>query len=151
MVRGKIKQSVGVLFVFGLLAGCQQESTSRVSDSDAHQTWSEYLGDTGRSHYSTLAGFSPENVGRLEVAWEQELPDAGQMQMNPIVVDSVLYGVTAALRAFALDARTGEQLWIFGDSLKVWHSTSRGVSYWEEGEEKRIFYTMGPDVWALDA
>ena len=35
--------------------------------------------------------------------------------------------------------------------LKVWHSTSRGVSYWEEGEDKRIFYTMGSNLYALNA
>ncbi len=151
MFPSTITRTVAVLFLSGLLAGCQSESPGQPAESTEHQTWSEYLGDPGRSHYSTLDGFSPENVARLEVAWEQELPDAGQMQMNPIVVDSVLYGVTAALRAFALDARTGEQIWLFGDSLKVWHSTSRGLSYWEDGDDKRIFYTMGPDLWALDA
>jgi quinoprotein glucose dehydrogenase len=139
------------LLLAGCLAGCERKSPGAGSDSAFYKTWSHYLGDPGRSHYSTLDAFSPENINRLEVAWEQELPDAGQMQMNPIVVDSLLYGVTAALRAFALDARTGEQIWVFGDSLKAWHSTSRGVSYWESGEDKRVFYTMGSDLWALDA
>ena len=77
--------------------------------------------------------------------------DFGQMQMNPIVIDTLLYGVSAALRAFALDARTGEEVWVFGDSIKTWHSASRGVSYWESKEDKRIFYTIGSDLWALNA
>lgn len=71
--------------------------------------------------------------------------------MNPIVVDSVLYGVSAALRVFALNAATGKKIWQFGDSVQVWHSTSRGVSYWENGNDKRILCTRGPDLFALNA
>ncbi|WP_088339954.1 outer membrane protein assembly factor BamB family protein [Robiginitalea sediminis] len=134
-----------------VLVSCSPNSESQRSGSDAYVTWSSYLGDDGRSHFSTLDGITPENVTRLEVAWTYQSPDFGQMQMSPLVVDTVLYGVTAALRAFALDARTGEPLWVFGNSLKVWHSTSRGVSYWRDGEDRRIFYTMGSDLWALDA
>ena len=73
------------------------------------------------------------------------------MQMNPIVVDSLMYGVTAALRVVALNAATGREVWRFGDSLKVWHSTSRGVSYWERGNDKRIIFSRGSDLYALDA
>jgi quinoprotein glucose dehydrogenase len=151
MLSNDFRFPICFLLLSGLLLCCKNNSAGDEKEVAWHQTWSHYLGDPGRSHYTTLNGFSPENVDRLEVVWEQELPDAGQMQMNPIVVDSVLYGVTAALRAFALDARTGERLWVFGDSLKVWHSTSRGVSYWEEGKDKRIFYTLGADLWSLDA
>ena len=116
-----------------------------------YKKWQHYLGDPARSHYSTLSEFNSENIKSLKIAWEYQSKDFGQMQMNPIVVDSLLYGVSAALRAFALDARTGEEVWVFGDSLKTWFSTSRGVTYWESGEDKRIFYTIGSDLWALNA
>ena len=39
--------------------------------------------------------------------------------MSPIVVDGVLYGMTAAVQAFALDAATGRERWRFGDPLKA--------------------------------
>jgi quinoprotein glucose dehydrogenase len=109
------------------------------------------LGDSGRSHYSTLSEITPENVTALKVAWRYEAPDWGQMQMNPIIIDSVLYGVTAALRAFALNAATGQELWRFGDSLQEWHSTSRGVSYWEKDNDKRILLARGSELFALNA
>ena len=142
---------VGFLMAICLLLwACTGDPGSGFSP-EHYREWRHYLGDPGRSHFSTLSRFSRENVGQLKVAWEYNAPDSGQMQMSPIIIDSVLYGVTAALRAFALDARTGEQLWLFGDSLKVWHSTSRGLSYWESGDDRRIFYTMGSDLWALDA
>ena len=106
--------------------GCNR---SEMQDApNRYTSWSTYLGDTGRSHYSTLSQINRENIKDLIVVWSYETPDWGQMQMNPIVVDTILYGVTAALRVFALNATTGKEIWRFGDSLQVWHSTSRGVS-----------------------
>lgn len=136
--------------LMGLVASCGPKEND-ASKEAFYQKWEHYLGDPGRTHFSTLSQFTKENVGNLKVAWVFQSPDAGQMQMNPLVVDTLLYGVSAALRPFALHARTGELVWMFGDSLKVWHSTSRGLSYWEDGDDKRVFYTMGADLWSLDA
>lgn len=113
--------------------------------------WPEYLGGPDRSHYSPLTQINTTNVGQLKQAWSYAAPDSGQMQANSIVVDGILYGVTATVQAFALDATTGKQRWIFGDPLKVWHSTSRGVAYWSDGSDKRILYTVGPRLYALNA
>ncbi len=144
-------------FVAGLFAsiclmvvGCTSSEAENPLKKQ-YATWSSYLGDSGRSHYSTLSEITRENVKNLKVAWSHETPDLGQMQMNPIVVDSILYGVSAALRVFAINASTGEKIWQFGDSVQVWHSTSRGVSYWEKGSDKRILCTRGSDLFALDA
>ena len=121
-------------------------------DGENHYTeWKHYLGDPGRSHYSQLSEFTSKNIKSLKVSWEYESKDYGQMQMNPIVVDTLLYGVSSALRVFALDARSGEEVWVFGDTLKTLFSTSRGVSYWESGNDRRIFYTKGANLWALNA
>jgi quinoprotein glucose dehydrogenase len=115
-------------------------------DTDYTQ-WSSYLGGSDRNHYSTLQQITPDNVQDLKVAWTYALPDSGQMQANPIIVDGVLYGVSASVQAFALDAATGKEIWRFGDPLKNWASTSRGVSY----AKGRILYTVGSNLWALDA
>lgn len=149
MIR-QLQHLISLLLFSLLLWACGGEPET-APDETRYRQWRHYLGDPGRSHFSTLSEFSPQNVHRLAVAWEYESPDFGQMQMSPIVVDSVLYGVSAALRAFALDARTGEPLWLFGDSLKAWHSTSRGLSYWESGDKKRVLYTRGSELWSLDA
>ncbi len=116
-----------------------------------YSTWSDYLGGPDRNHYSSLTQINPQNVSQLKVAWSYSAPDSGQMQMSPIIVDGVLYGMTAAVQAFALDAATGKELWRFGDPLKAWHSTSRGVSYWSNGTDRRILCTIGPNLYALDA
>ena len=139
-----------VVLILLVIIGCTNQDKD-VKSSNQYTTWSSYLGDSGRSHYSTLSQITEENVAQLKVAWSYEAKDWGQMQMNPIVVDSILYGVTAALRVVALNAATGKEIWQFGDSVKVWHSTSRGVSYWENGSDKRILCTRGPDLYALNA
>ena len=143
--------SLALFLLCGLLfLGCTSSEEQKPTNNE-YTTWSSYLGDSGRSHYSTLSQITKENVTRLKVAWSYEAADSGQMQMNPLVVDSILYGVTAAMRIVALHAETGEEIWQFGDSVKVWHSTSRGVSYWEKGNDKRLLVTRGPDLFALNA
>ncbi|MEO1011379.1 MAG: PQQ-binding-like beta-propeller repeat protein [Bacteroidota bacterium] len=139
-----------VLLFALFLAAC--ESVEKKSmPKHPYTTWSSYLGDPGRNHYSVLSQITPENVQNLKVAWSYKAADWGQMQMNPLVADTLLFGVTAAMRVVALHAGTGEEIWQFGDSVKVWHSTSRGVSYWEKGTDKRVLCTRGSDLFALDA
>jgi quinoprotein glucose dehydrogenase len=113
--------------------------------------WPEYLGGADRNHYSTLNQITKENLKDLELAWSYSMPDSGQMQSNPIINKGILYGISASVQAFALDAATGKERWHFGDPLKNWASTSRGVSYWTNGSEERILFTAGPNLWALDA
>lgn len=135
---------IASLLVLGISISC----TSSKKD---YSKWEEYLGGPERNQYSTLSQFTLDNVTELKVAWSYSAPDSGQMQMNPIIVDGILYGVTTTVQAFALNAETGEEIWRFGDPIKVWHSTSRGVAYWEDGDDKRIFHSIGPNLFAIDA
>jgi len=116
-----------------------------------YDTWEEYQGGPDRNQYSTLDQITPDNVKDLKVAWSYALPDSGQMQMNPIMVDDIVYGIGPDLRPFALEGASGQLIWIHGDPLKAWHSTSRGVTYWEDGEDRRIYFSKGPHLYALDA
>ncbi len=114
--------------------------------------WPEYLGGPDRNHYSPLIQIDTANVRQLRVAWTYAAPDSGQMQMNSIVVKGVLYGISSALQAFALDAATGRELWRFGDKIKSGTSTSRGVAYWTDGRgDSRILFTSRAWLYALDA
>ncbi|MEM9363222.1 MAG: PQQ-binding-like beta-propeller repeat protein [Bacteroidota bacterium] len=124
---------------------------SKKEKATKFQTWSTYLGDKANTHFSTLNQIDSTNVTSLKIAWEYESEDFGQMQMNPIIVDNLLYGVTAALRVVALNASTGKKVWQFGEKLEAWHSTSRGVTYWSKREDKRILFTRGSELWSLDA
>ncbi len=140
------------LLFFGFAAFGPAVDDPRKPAPDAYRGWPEYLGGPDRNHYSSLTQINTDNVQKLQVAWTYAAPDTGQMQVNPIMVDGMLYGVTATVKAFAVDAATGKEIWRFGDGLKAWHSTSRGVAYWSDGkDDKRILYTIGPDLYALNA
>jgi quinoprotein glucose dehydrogenase len=113
--------------------------------------WGEYLGGKDRNHYSELTQINAGNVSRLKVAWTYSMADSGQMQTNPLVIDGILYGISPKVQLFALDASTGKELWTFQEKLSNWASTSRGVAYWESGEDKRILYTVGSFLYAINA
>ena len=127
-----------------LLAGCAEE----LPDSDA----AVYLGDAGRSHFSPLTQIHAGNVATLAPAWVHDTNEFGDgvsvMVTSPLVVDGVLYGLTPRLNAFALDAATGEFLWRFETDASG--SLQRGLSWWENGTETRLFFGAGPRLVALD-
>lgn len=132
--------------------------------SKEYKGWPVF-GGTDNIHYSTLTGIDTSNVHQLQVAWTYRTGDAdtvhkSQIQCNPIMVDGVLYGTTAQMKLFAVDAGTGQEKWVFNpfDSLagdkRVFFilNNSRGVSYWTDGkEDQRIFYTAGSWLYCVNA
>ncbi|WP_109677132.1 outer membrane protein assembly factor BamB family protein [Dyadobacter jejuensis] len=129
---------------------------SSIRPYQSTQDWPEYNGNGSRNHYSALDQINKGNVTTLKVAWTYRSGGAdttlnrSQMQCNPIIIDGVLYGVSANTQAFALDAATGESLW--KTALKDnGGTTSRGVTYWAEGNDKRIFFGAGKYIYALNA
>ncbi|MBE7175317.1 MAG: PQQ-binding-like beta-propeller repeat protein [Mucilaginibacter polytrichastri] len=130
------------------IAACTSSSDSSGFGS---KEWAEYLGGPERNHYSLLEQIDSSNVNQLKVAWEYHTLDSGQIQCNPIMVNGVLYGMTATTQPFALDAATGREKWRVKIAGTDQFSTSRGLSYWQKGDDKRILYTNGPWLHAVDA
>lgn len=149
-----MRSSIILLFVASLVfSACSSDETS-------HRAWRAYGGDPSSSRYSELDQINRDNVHQLEVAWIYRTGDArdegrSQIQCNPIIIDTVLYATSPLLKAFAVHAGTGEPIWTFEpfsvDSTAGNLSVSRGVMYWEDGDEARILYTAGPSLYALDA
>ena len=145
-MRNAVTISIIVLIAFTGLR------CSRDSSSGTHE-WREYLGGPDRNHYSTLTEIDSTNVQDLSLAWEYHSNDSGQVQCNPIIVNGILYGMTATVQPFALDAATGREVWRIRDSAdeKTWYGTVRGVTYWEDGEDKRILYAKESWLYAVNA
>jgi quinoprotein glucose dehydrogenase len=139
------------LLVYSSLLTCLISCSDGTEDK-ATREWREYLGGPDRNHYSSLDQINVDNAKQLKVAWEYHTQDSGQIQCNPIIVDGVVYAMTATVQPFALNAATGKELWRVRDSTgTTWYGTSRGVVYWEDGDDKRILYTKESFLYALDA
>jgi len=125
--------------------------------SDARRTWSVFGGGTDNIHYSSLDQINRDNVHSLEVAWTFDSGDQhpkSEMECNPIVVDGVLYATTPNGDVVALDAATGGLRWrhdATGGLKKIGKVRNRGVAYWSDGTDRRIFVGVRQYLVALDA
>ncbi len=136
-----------IIFCISVCLSC----TQKFDDQD----WPVYHGDKQASHFSPLTQITKSNVKELQVAWEYHTgdnDDRSQIQCSPIVVDGILYGTSPQIKLFALDAATGDQLWIF-DPFKGKQSqgVNRGVVYWADENSKRILYCAGSYLYAINA
>jgi quinoprotein glucose dehydrogenase len=126
--------------------------------------WPTYGGDLGHTRYAALEQIDASNFGSLEVAWRFGVANLGptpeyRFQSTPLVVDGVLYTTGGSRRAVtALDAATGEQLWVFGlnegerGANAARKLSGRGLAFWRRGDDKRVVYvTPGYQLVALDA
>ena len=136
---------------------CSQCTTKSTPSTKPYTTWQSYGGGPDDTHYSALSQINQSNVSQLKVAWKYDTGDAfknSEMECNPIIVDGVLYATSPKLRVFALDAATGKQIWSFspphqGPILHAMHY--RGLTYWSDGNDSRIFYVFDHDLYALSA
>jgi quinoprotein glucose dehydrogenase len=126
--------------------------------------WPTYGGDLGHTRYSPLDQINASNFSKLELAWRFKTDSLGprpeyQYEGTPLMVHGVLYTTAGSRRAVvALDAATGEMLWIHSENEgKRGESaprqlSGRGLAYWTDGREERILYvTPGYRLMALNA
>ena len=74
-------------------------------------TWPSYNGDYTGRRYSTLSRINRENVARLTLAWAFQTHQQA-IKSTPLVANGILY-FTVPNHVWALDARTGRQVWHF--------------------------------------
>jgi quinoprotein glucose dehydrogenase len=136
------------------------------SSKNKYTTWNSYNGSPENIHYSSLKQIDTSNVKNLQVAWTYHTGDAdtihnSQIQCNAIMVDSVLFGTSPQMKLFALNAKTGEQEWVFNpfDSIATADkgfffilNNCRGMAYWtDQKTDRRIFYTAGSNLYCINA
>jgi len=137
--------------------------------------WRSYAGDNGSTKYSPLDQIDASNFEELRIAWRWQSVDGNVdleslprreddrpisirgLQATPLMIDGVLYLTTALYQAAAVDAGTGETLWVHdpqvyraGDPTHAYRS--RGLAYWSDGDDARIFWgTSEAYLIAVDA
>ncbi len=107
-------------------------------------SWPTYHGDyTGRRN-SPLIQITPDNVKNLGLAWAFQTGRTDQIKASPIVVDGVMY-VSTPDHVWAIDARTGRQLWTYANpENKAFHIGHRGVAVY-----KNLVYLTTPDCYLV--
>lgn len=135
-----------------LPGGYQQRIDAAASEP---HNWLLHGRTLDEQRFSPLQRINTENVDQLELAWYVDLPEHRGQEATPIVIDGVMYTSAAWSEVFALDAKTGEQLWHFDPEVdKAWgvkaccDVVNRGVSLWQD---KVIFGTLDGRLIALDA
>jgi alcohol dehydrogenase (cytochrome c) len=101
--------------------------------------WPMYNGDYSGRRFSTLSKINSSNVNSMSLAWVHRIsPGAGQaagggavaatIKGTPVVINGVMY-VTIPDHVWAIDARTGRQVWqSTWRSKGGWHIGNRGVA-----------------------
>jgi len=126
--------------------------------------WTEYTGDITGSRFKPLDQINASNFSNLEVAWRFKTANLGnrpefKLEGTPLEVNGVVYATGGSRRAvIALDAVTGELLWVHGEkegargAAAPRQLSGRGPVYWGDGKDARILYvTPGYQLICLDA
>ena len=127
---------------------------SRIRNAAAEpQNWLTYWGDYSGRHYSPLSQINAGNVAQLQAQWAVQMPGDAIVESVPIVVDGVLYTTGQPGEVYALDARTGRQIWKYQRPQKVVNPyesnrVNRGVAILGN----RVYFgTLDAALVALDA
>ena len=77
------------------------------------QNWITHGGDWREQRFSTLDQINTQTVSRLKPAWYFDYDTTRGQESTPLIVDGVMYVSTAWSKVYALDAKTGTQVWFF--------------------------------------
>ncbi|MBK6512309.1 MAG: PQQ-binding-like beta-propeller repeat protein [Haliea sp.] len=106
--------------------------------------WPVWGGDAGGTRFSPLRDITKANVDTLQVAWEYHTGDSSEHKpgtppssflATPVLHDNTLYFCSGLSRAFAVDAETGEERWVFDSKPRIdspWTAKCRGVALWQD-------------------
>jgi quinoprotein glucose dehydrogenase len=126
--------------------------------------WPTYAADLAGTRYRPFDQINASNFNDLEVAWRLKTDMFGnrpeyKLEGTPLMVNGVLYTTAGSRRAaIAVDAATGELLWVHGEregkrgAAAPRQLSGRGLAYWSDGKAERILYiTQGYRLVCLDA
>lgn len=141
-----------VLVVMFVLAACSNGSSLSVAGGD---DWPQHGRTANEERFSPLDQINAATVDRLGLAWYREFDTDRGQQATPIMVGGTLYVSTAWSKVFALDARSGRQLWAFDPQVPgpaALHACCDVVNRGVAVADGRVFVgTLDGRLIALDA
>ena len=164
--------------IFALLlsltgSACSEQETApgwidsdRLRNIDSEPgSWLTVGRDFGETHYSPLTQINDKNAHRLGFAWQYFTDSHRGLEATPIFVDGVLYVTGNWGIVFAIDGKTGEELWTFDPEVPGrWARyaccdvVSRGLSVWQgrvyaaslDGRLFALDAANGEVIWQVD-
>src|SRR3954470_20822209 len=138
---------------------------ARPASSTRVGEWTHYAADARGTRYAPLDQINASNFNKLEVAWRFKTDNLGprpeyKLEGTPLMVKGVVYTTAGTRRSvIALDAKTGEQIWVYSlrEGARAANAprqlSGRGVSYWSDnrGDDRILFVTTGYRLVALNA
>jgi quinohemoprotein ethanol dehydrogenase len=144
-----MRQSAWLLFFFLAMIGCKSDKSAGWIDTErlTHRESKDWLalgGDHMMQHYSPLSTINVQNVKDLGFAWEYDASNVignvyRGLEATPIVVDGIMYTSGAYGYVYAVDARTGKEIWRYAPDVDASYgrraccdAVNRGVAVWED-------------------
>ncbi len=129
--------------------------------------WRYFGGDKAFTRYSPADQITRENVKNLRIVWRRPAVTPGfkeafpQLRVNaylratPVMVDGMLYTQDVHGFVSAFDAGSGAVVWqqepFSRTEQELQGQSTRGVDYWRQGADQRIFVVRGEFLYALNA
>ena len=148
------------------VSGIDKLDTKAIIANDATDTeWPSYGLNYGETRFSQLDKINTTNVADLGLVWSYDLASIRGVEATPLVVDGVMYVTGSWSIVHALDARTGEKLWVYDPEVdRNWgyrgccDVVNRGVALYEgkvyvgayDGYLHAIDAKTGARVWKVD-
>ena len=163
MIATTTEHKVGGFMMAALLASA---APALAQYGAANGEWRFYAGDGGHTQYTALDQIDAGNVNDLAVAWRWQAENSAErpffnFESTPIMIGGVLYTSTGTSEVAAVDAATGETIWLYtpqpkpgaeDDPSRRPQGSGRGVAYWTDGERETIFHNVSDGrLLALDA
>lgn len=115
-------------------AGRRAMMTANLNKAD----WFTTGGQFGETHYSTLKQINKVTVEGLGFAWNYDLFTTRGIESTPVIVDGVVYGTGTWGAVYAVDGKTGEEVWRFEPEMDYQIAkdaccglVNRGVAVWD--------------------
>ena len=104
----------------GMAAMATPSAVSQAMHDKAGDDTANFLQTNGnywQSRFHPAGQINTRNVGHMHVAWLFQTDISDSLETSPIVVNGVMYVTTSFDHVFALDAKTGAQIWEYKHSM----------------------------------
>lgn len=120
-------------------AGPPQTEQRPLPPGSVTSNWLTHGRTYGEQRFSPLEQVNAGNVRELGLDWFFDIPGDRGIEATPLVIDGVMYVTGSWSTVFALDAKTGEQIWAYDPEVpRIWGRNAccdvvnRGVAAWDD-------------------